>query len=378
MKQRRDALITVILLAVLVGVTLAVGANQGQQQMPVLSRYSNAATGAHALELWARDLGYQVIDPPMETFIPPQDASLIFMLEPLRVTENDIRLLGRWVDAGGTLVINGQWADSSFVMAHFNLSTTWVEERTENALPHTPLFRSPVVDKPVVIQTAMFLRGEKEDHITLLAADGNPVLVTKRWGKGRVFAGVANRIFSNIGLKDPGNAQVALNLLTQADGGKIWFDEWHHGFRQSAIVGPEQWLRESPMGRSLLFVVGVGFVTLLLRGWAFGRAVPLPKDLRRRGVMEHIVAMANLSRRAGHRKHVLKEYHRQLKRHLGQRYRLDTGLADALYVETLAKYNPSIDQADLLDLLTRLNSGKASEAELIHLASRAAKWIQGN
>jgi hypothetical protein len=141
-------------------------------------------------------------------------------------------------------------------------------------------------------------------------------------------------------------------------------------------VGPDQWLLQSPLGHALLFVVAAVFLTLLLQGRAFGRPVPLPGEIKRRGPLEHVTAIANLSRKAGHRNAVMRLYYSRLKRHFARRYSLDPSLPDTDYVRTLAGYNPAIDQSALLHLLHRLAQKDLGEDEMIQLAAKAAEWMK--
>ncbi|MBI5963719.1 MAG: hypothetical protein HY863_09615, partial [Chloroflexi bacterium] len=181
----------------------------------------------------------------------------------------------------------------------------------------------------------------------------------------------------NLALKDDTVAALALNILAlSSQKGMVWFDEWHHGFQTGSIIGPGQWLQHTPGGHALLFVVGVIFLTLLLQGRAFGRPIPLLHEIKRRGPLEHVTAIANLNRKAGHRNEVLKQYHHRLKRHLGQRYRLDPSLDDAEYARLLSQYNSSINKDELLNLLKRLSQRNVSEGELLKLATEAAHWIK--
>jgi hypothetical protein len=112
-----------------------------------------------------------------------------------------------------------------------------------------------------------------------------------------------------------------------------------------------------------------------MQGRGFGRPVPLPQEIKRRGALEHVTGIANLNRRAAHRASVMMYYHNQIKRKLGQRYRLDPAMDDELYVSTLAGYNPALDKNDLLGLLKRLKRRNMNEAEMVRLAIEAAKWI---
>jgi hypothetical protein len=183
-------------------------------------------------------------------------------------------------------------------------------------------------------------------------------------------------LFANAALKKDPISTVTLNLIALTSGGAIWFDEWHHGIQAQSIVGPDQWLKRTPGGHALLFTVFVVFAGLLLQGRAFGRAVPMLHESKRRGPLEHVTAIANLKRKAGHRAEVLLQYHQRVKRQLGQRYRLDPSIPDAEYVNALAGLNSSIDKDELLILLKRLSRKNISEVELIKLASEAAKWMK--
>jgi hypothetical protein len=124
-----------------------------------------------------------------------------------------------------------------------------------------------------------------------------------------------------------------------------------------------------------LFIAFAVFIVLFMQGRGFGRPVPLPQEIKRRGALEHVTGIANLSRRAAHRSAVMTHYHQQIKRKLGQRYRLDPNMDDKEYVDTLAGYNSSLNKGELFSLLTRLKRHDISEAKMVHLAAEASKWI---
>jgi hypothetical protein len=214
------------------------------------------------------------------------------------------------------------------------------------------------------------LGSERDDYIVLVAYKDQPVLVSFEQGNGRVILGTISESFTNAGLKQTGNPELVLNVLALArNKGAVWFDEWHHGLQGGEqILGPAEFLRFTPVGRSLLFVTFAVFIT-------FGRPVPLPQEIKRRGALEHVTGVANLSRRAAHRPAVMMHYHQQIKRKLGQRYRLDPGMDDREYVDALAGYNLSLDKDELLNLLKRLQRKDMSETEMVHLAREASKWI---
>jgi hypothetical protein len=261
---------------------------------------------------------------------------------------------------------------------HYEFKATYLESSTGSLTAQTPLLASPPAG-PAKVQTRRYFETSRDDFVTHLAIENKPVLVSFEREAGRVILSATPFPFSNAGLKEEGNPALVLNLISAAgQSGLIWFDEWHHGFRanRTEIIGPGNWLRYTPTGRSFLYVAAVIFVAVLLRGRRFGRAVPLPKDMSRRAPLEYITAIANLGRRAGHRAAVLRQYHHWLKRGLGQRYRLNPTLPDGEYVAQLAQFNPNLDATALHNLLTRLRRGNVNENEMIHLAAEVAKWLK--
>jgi hypothetical protein len=73
---------------------------------------------------------------------------------------------------------------------------------------------------------------------------------------------------------------------------------------------------------------------------------------------------------------VLQHYREQLKRGLGQRYRLNPTLPDHEYLAQLAKFKPDLDRAALASLLARLDQGQVSENEMVQLAAAVADWLK--
>jgi hypothetical protein len=378
MKLGRETWLALVLLAVLGTITVAAAIRQGRgEAIPYLSS-SSARDGTLAFKLWLDDLGYRVLEESPAYYQPPANSDLILILAPLtELTDNDLESLRAWVDQGGTLVLAG---DSLPARSGFRSFVFFVRllPTTSQPLPaETPLLSSPAQTDRAPVKADFTFNSNRTDFVTLLAVDAQPVMVAFEWGRGRVILSTTAYPFSNEGMKEKGNPALALNLVSAAARrGSIWFDEWHHGIQGNGIVGLDQWLRHTPAGHALLFVTLAVFLALLLQGRNFGRPVPLPNETRRRGPLEHVTAVANLNRKAGHRAAVLQQYHQQLKRHLGKRYRMDPALADAEYVEQLGAYNPALDRAQLLDLLSRLAQKNVGEAELVRLAGEASKWMK--
>ena len=374
----RDSRLGIGLVVLLVLITaLAATQKETQKEYPVLSTLSSAPNGARALKLWVQELNYDVDEQVLAEFEPPEDASILFMLEPLFPTEGEMGSVDTWVEEGGTLIAIGEAYGMLSLVDHYEFFFNFLPANSESPVIEAPLLLSPSTFELTNARVRLALDSERDDYVTLVTYAGQPVLVSFEQGKGRVILGTLSQSLTNAGLKEGGNPELALNLLALAKAkGPVWFDEWHHGEQGGEqLLGPGEFLRSTSVGRSLLFIVFAVFIALFLQGRAFGRPVPLPQEIKRRGALEHVTGIANLSRRAAHRSAVMLHYHDQIKRKLGHRYRLDSGMDDEQYVDKLSGYNLSIDRNELLNLLKRLKRKDISETEMVHLAGEAAKWI---
>lgn len=378
----RDSWLAIILLVVLVLVTVAAGiseATRREDAVPLASD-SYAPNGARALWLWLDKLGYEVSDEVSDRFRLPEGTGLLLMLEPrVVVTEAEWHAIDDWVEDGGTLVLVGESWGTMAAVRHYDLQLRYLVQEAYTLTIQTPLLISLPLTETLTARARAYLETENHDFTVHLAAGSRPVTISCELGAGRVILSTALFPFTNAGLKEDGNPELALNVIAAAaTPGVIWFDEWHHNLYagRAEVVGPGSWLRRTPAGRSLLYVAAVILLALVLTGRRFGRPVPLPKQIVRRAPLEHVTAIANLSRRAGHRAAVLRHHHHLLKRELGKRYRLDPTLPDDEYVARLAKLNPQVDAHQLLALLRRLSHRKVSEGEMIQLATEVADQLR--
>ncbi len=319
MKLSRDGWLGILVLLMLIAVTAAAALQQSQEpKIEYLSTSSNPK-GVLALKLWLNELGYETSESTPTSFDPAQNVKTIFMLQPIiAVSENEWKLIDQWIDAGGVLVLAGDNFQTTSAMEHFDFSRTFLQNQATELSVAAPLMKSPSFASKVPIQADYALGSSRTDFVPLLSVDGLPVIVSFEQGKGRVILSSTPYLFSNLALKDDATATLVLNIMALAgQRGMVWFDEWHHGFQSESVIGPGQWLQHTPGGHALLFVVGVIFLALLLQGRAFGRPIPLLHEIKRRGPLEHVTAIANLNRKAGHRNEVLKQYHQRVKRQLG-------------------------------------------------------------
>lgn len=377
MKLTRDAWLGIGILLALIAVTAMAGFQQSNAPaIPYLST-SSAPNGTLAFKLWLDKLGYEPATPSETVFDPQQDVKTIFILQPtVLISETEWKMLDQWVDQGGLLVLAGDNSVAATALEHFDFSIVYLGGQISEMSVSSPILGAPAMTSKISSETKWGLTTERSDFLPLVSANGFPLMVSFEQGRGRVILSSTAHPFSNLALKNDSTASLVLNLVAfTSQKGTVWFDEWHHGIQTGSIVGPSQWLQHTPGGHAILFIVGVIFLALLFQGRGFGRPVPLAHEMHRRGPLEHVTAIANLNRKAGHGNEVLKQYHQRVKRHLGQRYRIDPSVNDADYVHTLSQHNSSIDRDALLNLLQRLSQKNVSEAELLKLASQAARWI---
>lgn len=383
MKASREIFLVSGLLLLLVLITAAAGFFQSrEEQVPPLSSNSNAPDGARALRLWLKDLGYPVSNQTLETFAIPPQTQAVFILEPTlldNVTAEDWKSIEDWVSGGGVLFMASQNIAYPLNGSRLKIDTAQAQKKPDTYAPPAPFFRFPALNQPVKMSGSTVLKTNQANLLPLLSSNQGAAAVEVLLGQGKMILVTDTEFLTNSGLKDPVSAALALNLFAALPpGGAIWMDEWHHGQRAAgnAGAGPEAWLRNTSSGRALLFSAAVIFLALLLAGRRFGRPVPLPHDQLRRAPIEHVTALANLNRRAGHRRALMQSYHAGLKRAYGRRYRLDPGLPDEQYIARLASYNPDLDTVALLHLLKRLDRRDFTDAQMVPLAREAAQWMK--
>ena len=353
-----------------------------EAQQPPLASFSTAPDGGRALFYWAQALGYETVEETPSVFSLPENSRLALVLEPQLpgISEDEWQVLDEWVERGGTLLLAGEGFGAALSMQHFAFEIAYRQQLDGEAAFNSANLISPTTQTPRNLQPRAVLQSDRHDYATLLAINGEPLVAALSHGQGVVILSSLAYPFSNRGLKDAGNPQLVLNLLAQAgEARSIWFDEWHHGLRTEpagVLAGPGTWLRSSPPGQAMLYTAAVVFLALVLSGKRFGRPISVKGTQQRRAPAEHAVAIANLSRRAGHRRAIRAYYRRELKQQLGRRYRLSAALPDEEYIRCLKLLRSDLDETRLRALLAALNQEKISENQLLKLAQEVTEWIR--
>ena len=379
----RDTWLALALFLILTVVTAVAVYQEAQNAIdqPDMAAFSDEPEGTRALFLYLNEIGFSAYDEVQTEFEIPENTDVMMLLEPLfGMADEEWEQIDEWVREGGTLIIAGSDIGTLVAFDRYDtllrgnplqdLSLSW----------QNPLLNSPTIPADIQLENNLILESERENLLVHLATQdgGQPVIISLPQGDGRVILSAMPQIFTNQGLSQAGHAEIALNLITiSGDVQNIWFDEWHHGIRPVLEAAENNnWLQQTPVGRSILYMAIVLFIGLILRGRLFGRPVPLQKELNRRAPLEYISGIANLSRRSGNRTAVLEDYHGRLKRSIGHRYRVNPSLPDDEFIAQLSAYDPNLDEEALRSLLARLSQKNISEHALVELAAEAASFSQ--
>jgi hypothetical protein len=376
MKNRRDILIIVGLFAALIlFIALGPGRQQPPSDPPLATTHSSAPEGALALYNWARELGYDGRRLEYREFgLDERDAALILLNPSQPINRTQSRAILDWVERGGTLVL----ADDSsgffgpqnalFDDLQFDTEVYSTTEVIQEAAPAQPALDQPPVER-ALLRTGRVLVPRRDDYVKLMGPPDAVVVAGVKVGSGYAYLSSAAYPFTNEGLRDPANAALALNVLRRVpSGGRIQFDEYHHGYFSPPST--TKILLGNPWGWGAAYAATVIALYLVLSGRRFGQPVPLKEESVRRSSAEYVESMADLFQRGGKRDYIRRHYYQRLKRRLARRDGVNPRLDDAEFVRELARARP-VDEPAVLAALARLRTGKASEADLLRAVSEA-------
>ncbi|HSE16864.1 MAG TPA: DUF4350 domain-containing protein [Pyrinomonadaceae bacterium] len=349
MRQRLTVILTFVViigLLILVSSISYVKKDDGQdlEVAPNRSTYHSGPTGLRALHDFLNESGYKVIrwkETPqkllndsgtlVKTFVVMGDIKV-------RFTDAEQEGLTKWVAGGGHLVLIDRYPqqDSAETKAgSWNITVRRLEsptldinpansqQMTDKVVPFQPVQPTLLTRNVESVMPSRFasrlhiapLRNETNQQpdettepveetpppsttstapVVHLVDDQGALLIDYTYGSGRVAILTDPYMVSNGGIRLNDNLQLAVNLLTAADG-LIAFDEYHQGKgrSQNSLAG---YFAGTPV---LLAAAQIGLVVLLIlwtRGRRFGRPLPLPQ-VDRRSSLEFVASMAELQQR---------------------------------------------------------------------------------
>jgi len=379
MMQLRDLLLIATLFGILIAFVVVSPGRAPSLAPDTPTTYSSAPTGALALYEWTRAMGYDARRLEYRPFELTDDDAVLVMLNPsAAISKDHARHIRTWVERGGTLIF------AEDTPALFGLSDALLDElqmrmtvitgtqMIERAPALQPVFDQPPV-RELNARPQRALAPQRNDYAPLFGAADQILIAGVRIGQGYVYISATTHPFTNSGLRDRQHAALVLNMLRRAPpGGRVLFDEYHHGL--VAPPAPTDGLLRTPWGWAGVYVATVTALFLLLGGRRFGRAVPLKEERERRSSAEYVESIADLYQRGGKRAYMLRHFYADFKRRLAQPYGINPQADDREFVYQLARVRP-IEEAALLALLMQLRATPASDAELLRVVAAADAFI---
>jgi len=412
MRNSRDLIAVLLLLALFIGAGLLLGGRgpsaarlPGPEAVPDPSYTNDRATGTRGAFVWAQTLGYEPV-PWRQSWsrLSPSEDGVLLVIAPsvqetlvtltgfngqngdkTQLTARDAARLRRWLKSGSghTAILlssrlgSGQSGPKPASDEPLSFGDA-LDLVAESASPDTgrtefaPL--QPVADTQGILsvhsESGARLKRTRPDGFALFGDSAGPLALEIPVGRGRLIAIADDDLFSNGQLPRSENAVLLANLLARygKPGGRVLFDEYHHG----NVAGADGSVWED-LGRPLqLALIQLCFAALglgVLLAVRFGPPVPLVRSAARSS-SDYVGSLAGLYRRAGASQTALETLYRQFLRDICGRLALPPDV-DLERLAAVAARRGQIDKERVRRLLAtcelRLDSGKISEAELLDL-----------
>lgn len=332
------------------------------------SSRSAGTLGTLALYTWFADLGLNV-DRISGTF-DLQSSDLVFCYDPtVPLSASDVNTLMSFLHSGGDVVLaidTDSLANAAPLLGKLGVDPA-VTVGGGVATVAQP-FDSTDRVQSVPVGTGLTLTDEAP-LVPMLVEDGYVVAGMVRVGSGgRAYILGDTEPLSNDGLRHNDSSFLALSFLQRARGGRISFDEYHHGEGSgasgaSAIFG-------GPVGLAALLVALVMLAALALNGRRLGKPAQDGGRAAVPSAAAYVSAMGQLFSRSRQRGPIAARYSEELKRRIGSATGVDWHLDDASFC---AAIDVSGDRgapglAALLAHARALAAGRPEESDLLRLA----------
>ena len=361
MKGRGWIALGAMALLVLVLVLLRGSGNQGAS--PDHASTSDAANGTSALRAYADALGHPSGSVEGD-FTLPSSSGLLFVFTPTSgFNATEVQQLNSWMQSGGVLVYAAEDGDPQ-------LDTQFGLLRLQTAVSAKAHAAAPILGGVASVSGGDGARPLRPtaSQVPLLRNDAGDVLgVRQDVGHGQLVALADPLILCNGNLGKPDNGRFVADLMAMTPtGGRVWFDEFHHG--AAATGSPETAWMTTPWGIALLAAVLIAFAGLALRGRAFGPRISL-RAREDRSSAEYAVAVGSLLHRTGARRVTLEALLSATRRAVAQRIGLGGDVSSDRLNATIAQRAPAAAEA-LARAERDIEGASTSEAEVLEMARR--------
>ena len=348
-------------MALLVFVLVLLRGTGTQGRSPDHASTSDAADGTSALRAYADALGHSSGSVEGD-FTLSSSSGLLFVFTPTNgFSATEVLQLNSWMQSGGVVVYAAEAGDPQ-------LDTQFGLRRSSTAVAAKAHAAAPILGGVAAVSGADSARafGPTASQVPLLRNEAGDVLALRQdVGHGQLVALTDPFTLCNGSLGKPDNGRFAADLMAMTPtGGRVWFDEFHHG--AAATASPETAWMTTPWGIALLAAVLIAFVGLALRGRAFGPRIPL-RAREDRSTAEYAVAVGSLLHRTGARRVTLEALLASTRRAVAQRVGLGGDVPSDRLNATIAQRAPAAAEA-LARAERDLEGASMSEVEVLRMA----------
>jgi hypothetical protein len=350
-------------MALLVFVLVLLRGTGTQGRSPEHASTSDGTDGTSALRAYADALGHSSGSVEGD-FTLSSSSGMLFVFTPTSgFSAAEVQQLNAWVQSGGVVVYAAEDGDPQ-VDLQFGL------RRTASSVSAKAHAAAPILGGVGSVAGATDARAFRPtaSQVALLRNDAGDVLgVRQDIGRGQFLALTDPLILCNGNIGKPDNGRFAADLLAVTPaGGRVWFDEFHHG--AAATGSPETAWMTTPWGIALVVTVLIVFVGLALRGRAFGPRISL-RAREDRSTAEYAVAVGSLLHRTGARRVTLEALLSATRRAVAQRVGLGGDVPSDRLNATIEQRAPAA-AAELARAERDLEGATASEVEVLKMARR--------
>ena len=212
---------------------------------------------------------------------------------------------------------------------------------------------------------------EQPPLIPLLRENGEVVAAGVAVGTGRAFLLGDTQPLANDGLRHDDSPYYVLTLVERARGGRIAFDEYHHG--EGAGPGGVASIVDGPIGLAALLTTVLAVAFLAISGRRLGRPVGAADAAEVPSALRYVTALGDLFARSRQRGMIAARYADEVKRRIGEITGVEARLDDDHFVAALegAGNARAREVAALLSRARVLAAGRPDEGALLELARDA-------
>ncbi|HEY6470389.1 MAG TPA: DUF4350 domain-containing protein [Candidatus Dormibacteraeota bacterium] len=352
-------------ICVLAIIAIAAAVPPNDQTNP--SSRSAGTLGTLALYTWFSRLGLDV-NRISGTF-DLHSSDVVFVYDPTDpLDSSDVKTAMSFVRSGGDLVLSvtpDTLANAAPLLGDIGVDPA-LSVGPGNATVAQPFDSTDRVSS--VPMGAGLTFSDQSPLVPMLVEAGHVVAGMVRVGTGRVYVLGDTQPLSNDGLRHGDSAFLALSLLQRARGGRIGFDEYHHG-ETNATSGAGA-IFDGPVGLATALVALVVLFTIALNGRRLGKPATDGGSAAVPSATAYVSAMGQLFSRSRQRGPIAARYADELKRRLGGVTGVDWHLDDQSFCAAIAVTGdpgaPGL--AALLSHARALASGRPEESELLRLA----------